>query len=74
MAGITSKAMATQGNQSPGGVCRICGNERDNRLHRAREMFMGTRDPFTYVECAACGTLQISEAPDLRPYYPGGSS
>jgi SAM-dependent methyltransferase len=64
--------MATQGNEPPAGVCRICGNGRDNRLHRAREMFMGTRDPFTYVECAACGTLQISEAPDLRPYYSGG--
>jgi SAM-dependent methyltransferase len=35
-------------------------------------MFMGTRDPFTYVECAACGTLQIQKVPDLRPYYSGG--
>jgi len=34
-------------------------------------MFMGTRDPFTYVECAACGTLQIKEVPDLRPFYAG---
>jgi SAM-dependent methyltransferase len=50
--------------------CQICGNARDNRLHRAREMMLGTRDEFEYVECAACGTLQIKEIPDLSRYYP----
>ena len=50
--------------------CRVCGNEGGNRLHRAREMFFGTREPFDYVECAACGTLQIREVPDLGPHYP----
>jgi SAM-dependent methyltransferase len=35
-------------------------------------MFAGTRDEFDYVECASCGTLQIREVPDLRPYYSGG--
>src|SRR5215210_9398407 len=52
-------------------ACRICGNRGDNRVHRAREMFEGTRDEFDYVECAGCGTLQIREVPDLRPYYSG---
>lgn len=52
-------------------ACRVCGNERGNSLHRAREMFAGTRDEFDYVECASCGTLQIREVPDLRPYYSG---
>src|SRR5215212_7226945 len=52
-------------------VCRVCGNSSGNRVHRAREMFAGTRDEFDYVECAACGTLQIREVPDLRPYYSG---
>lgn len=52
-------------------ACRVCGNSSGNRLHRAREMFAGTRDEFVYVECAACGTLQIREVPDLRPYYAG---
>jgi ubiquinone/menaquinone biosynthesis C-methylase UbiE len=51
--------------------CRVCGNSSGNRLHRARELFAGTRDEFDYVECAACGTLQISAVPDLRPYYSG---
>jgi SAM-dependent methyltransferase len=52
-------------------VCRVCGNSSGNRVHRAREMFAGTRDEFDYVECASCGTLQIREVPDLRPYYSG---
>jgi SAM-dependent methyltransferase len=52
-------------------ACRVCGNSSGNRLHRAREMFAGTRDEFDYVECASCGTLQIREVPDLRPYYSG---
>lgn len=50
--------------------CRLCGNTENNRLHRAREMMFGTRDAFEYVECAACGTLQIAAPPDLAPYYP----
>jgi hypothetical protein len=49
-------------------VCRVCGNSSGNRVHRAREMFAGTRDEFDYVECASCGTLQIREVLDLRPY------
>src|SRR3712207_3434389 len=53
-------------------ACRVCGNSSGNRVHRAREMFAGTRDEFDYVECAACGTLHIREVPDLRPYYAAG--
>jgi SAM-dependent methyltransferase len=64
--------MTTQENKLHEGACRVCGNALGNRLHHAREMFIGTRDPFTYFECAACGTLQIREVPDLRPYYSGG--
>ncbi|MET0646437.1 MAG: class I SAM-dependent methyltransferase [Pyrinomonadaceae bacterium] len=52
-------------------ACRVCGNREGNRLHRAREMFAGTRDEFDYVECASCSTLHIREVPDLRPYYAG---
>ena len=34
---------------------------------------MGTRDAFDYVECGACGTLQIERIPaDLARYYEGG--
>lgn len=51
-------------------ACRICGNRENNLVHHAREMMFGTRDPFDYLECGACGTLQISEIPDLGRYYP----
>lgn len=51
-------------------ICRICGNTEKNRLHKAREMMFGTRDEFDYLECGACGTLQICEFPDLSRYYP----
>lgn len=50
-------------------VCRICHNQAGNILHIAREMFFGRREQFTYLECAACGTLQLQDVPDLRPYY-----
>lgn len=51
-------------------ACKICGNTEKNQLHKAREMMFGTRDEFDYLECGACGTLQICEIPDLRRYYP----
>jgi SAM-dependent methyltransferase len=51
-------------------ACRICGNADGNVVHRTREMMFGTRDEFDYLECRACGSLQIAEIPDLAPYYP----
>lgn len=34
-------------------------------------MMYGTREPFDYVECGACGCLQIAEVPaDLGRHYP----
>lgn len=52
--------------------CRVCDNQQDNKLHRAREMMFGLRDEFDYVECGACGCVQIQSLPaDLSKYYPG---
>ena len=34
------------------------------------EMMFGTREKFDYLECGACGTVQIAEIPDLSRYYP----
>jgi len=51
-------------------ACRICENREDNLIHTAREMMFGTRDEFDYLECGACGTIQILELPDLSRYYP----
>lgn len=49
--------------------CRICANVSGNKLLQAREMFFGTRDAFTYIECATCRTVQIQDVPDLHRYY-----
>ena len=52
-------------------TCRICRNEAGNRSHVAREMLLGTRDEFEYIECARCGCLQIRDIPgDMSKYYP----
>jgi SAM-dependent methyltransferase len=53
--------------------CRICGHDRDLRMHRAREMFFGLDEAFDYLECPACGCLQIAAVPaDLGRYYGDG--
>src|SRR5687768_9759625 len=53
-------------------TCRICGQAWDDgRVFRAREMLFGTREPFDYVQCAGCQTIQITEvAAELGKYYP----
>jgi 2-polyprenyl-3-methyl-5-hydroxy-6-metoxy-1,4-benzoquinol methylase len=53
--------------------CRICGNDIDNPPVVAREMMFGTREEFVYLECAACGCLQIMEMPaGIGQYYSPG--
>jgi len=52
-------------------ACQICGNVAGNRTHIAREMMFGLRDPFSYLECAQCGCVQLLEIPaDMTRYYP----
>lgn len=54
-----------------GRECRLCGNRCGNRVHQAREMMFGTREVFTYLECGACGCLQLAKVPeDLGRHYP----
>ncbi|TAN40746.1 MAG: class I SAM-dependent methyltransferase [Nitrospirae bacterium] len=54
-------------------TCRICSNEKDNRGYSVREMYFGTREEFTYFQCASCGCLQITTIPgDMARYYPQG--
>lgn len=54
-------------------VCKICGNEAGNSLHKVREMGFGLRESFDYLECAQCGCLQIVDVPrDMAKYYPPG--
>lgn len=51
--------------------CEICQNGAGNRIHAVREMMLGLRDLFQYLECQACGCLQLIDPPeDMARYYP----
>lgn len=51
-------------------ACRVCGNDKENRIVSAREMMFATREVFDYLECSVCGTVQIVVIPDLSRHYP----
>jgi SAM-dependent methyltransferase len=52
-------------------ACRVCGNLAGNRLHVVREMMLGLREEFPYLECGSCGCLQLVQIPgDMAKYYP----
>ena len=53
------------------GTCKVCDNTIGNKLHQIKEMQLGLREMFTYMECANCGCMQLVEIPaDLGKYYP----
>ena len=53
------------------GACRICDAAGPHPDFDAREMMFGTRAPFRYFECGACGSVQIVAVPgDLGRFYP----
>jgi SAM-dependent methyltransferase len=63
----------TEGQSELGAAksCQICHNEAGNRIHKAREMMLGLRDEFRYLECQDCGCLQLLNPPkDTARYYP----
>jgi ubiquinone/menaquinone biosynthesis C-methylase UbiE len=50
--------------------CKIC-NTPLTRSFLAKEMMLGLRNEFTYMECNKCGCLQLFDIPDdLSVYYP----
>jgi SAM-dependent methyltransferase len=52
-------------------ACRVCGNQAGNQLHVVREMMLGLREEFPYLECGSCGCLQLVQIPeDMKKYYP----
>lgn len=53
-------------------ACAVCGGAHA-RVHAAREMMFGFRDPFSYGECGRCGCLQLLDPPaDMGRYYGPG--
>ena len=52
-------------------ICKVCGNIAGNKLHAVKEMQLGLRKMFTYMECGNCGCMQLVDIPeDLGKYYP----
>jgi SAM-dependent methyltransferase len=54
-------------------TCRLCGSSGPHPTLVVREMMFGTREPFEYFSCAACDTLQITnalEGEELARHYP----
>lgn len=50
--------------------CPICGVNKNNQIFKVKEMQMGLREEFEYVECSNCGCLFIKEIPeDMGKYY-----
>ena len=50
--------------------CPICGEDKDNQIFKVKEMQIGLREEFDYVECSNCGCLFIKEIPvDIDKYY-----
>lgn len=52
-------------------TCACCGFAGASRRFLAREMMFGWREPFAYLECPDCLSLQIERVPaDLPRFYP----
>lgn len=52
-------------------ICKVCGNQANNKMHQVKEMQLGLREMFTYMECENCGLMQLQDIPaDLGKYYP----
>lgn len=50
--------------------CRICGKEEENNFYNVKEMFLGTKENFSYFECKHCQCMQIFEFPvEIEHYY-----
>ena len=52
-------------------TCKVCGNGTGNIIHQVKEMQLGLREMFSYMECGDCGCMQLLDIPEeLGKYYP----
>ncbi len=51
--------------------CKICGNTQNNKIYQVKEMQLGLREYFDYLNCNNCGCMQLLNIPnDFSKYYP----
>lgn len=51
--------------------CPICSNSKNNYRFRAKEMMIGTREEFNYIECNECDCVWLEDIPkNMADYYP----
>lgn len=51
--------------------CKICHNEKDNKVFEVREMMFDLRETFRYFQCSSCQCLQIETIPqNISMHYP----
>ncbi len=51
-------------------ACRVCKNYRNNKVIFPKEMTLGIRREFKYIECSKCNSLSINTIPNnLENYY-----
>lgn len=54
-------------------LCRICGNDKDNKDYYVKDYKFVRWNTFHYFQCAECECLQIAEIPgDMSVYYGSG--
>ena len=52
-------------------ICKICANSEENGILLVREIYFGSEEAFKYLECSACGGVQIIDSPsDMESAYP----
>ena len=53
-------------------LCRVCGERVSTVRSRSAQILLETRRSFDYLECPACGSIQIKDIPtDLAVHRPG---
>lgn len=51
--------------------CKVCANTDSNTLHQVKEMQLGLREMFTYMQCGNCDCMQLMDIPgNMEKYYP----
>jgi 2-polyprenyl-3-methyl-5-hydroxy-6-metoxy-1,4-benzoquinol methylase len=71
LAGQTGQPIRVRNSTDAALFCHVCHNASRNKTHTVREMMLGLRDEFQYLECEACGCLQlVNSPPDMARYYP----